>query len=136
MVVGETQRDGPSQTAVRCKIEETVQEDRSMTDAQPTEKNDHSTETIVVDSACSQDGGPIERDNVTMVVVTEGRTIDECSHDKVDGDGACSQHDHVFQQLMMEDIEQQPLAVGLDKKSDSLEIVMEDKLKGLEASLQ
>ena len=40
-----------------------------MTDAQPTEKNDHSTETIVVDSASSQDGGPIERDNVTMVVV-------------------------------------------------------------------
>ena len=66
MGVGETQRDGPSQTAVRCKIEETVQEDRSMTDAQPTEKNDNSTETIVVDSACSQDGGPIERDIVTM----------------------------------------------------------------------
>ena len=133
MVVGETQRDGPSQTAVRCKIEETVQEDRSMTDAQPTEKNDHSTETIVVDSACSQDGGPIERDNVTMVVVTEGRTIDECSHDKVDGDGACSQHDG-HQQLMMEDIEQRPQAVVLDKKSDSVEIVMEDKLKGLEES--
>ena len=68
-----------------------------------------------------------------MVVVTEGRTIDECSHDKVDGDGACSQHDG-HQQLMMEDIEQRPQAVVLDKKSDSVEIVMEDKLKGLEES--
>ena len=36
---------------------------------------------------------------------------------------------------MMEDIEQRPQAVVLDKKSDSVEMaVMEDKLKGLEES--